>query len=242
MLRHPQVWIMSDDMYEHLVFDGFTHATMAAVQPALRDRTLTISGVSKTYAMTGWRVGFAAGPRPLIKAMTTMQGHATAGVSGINQAAAAAALDGPQDSVAVQADAYRRRRDLVVDALNQAPGVQCHRPEGAFYVYPNIAGCLGRTTPAGARIGHGRGFRARPAGGAPRGAGPRRRVRHEPLPADQLRDRRRVPGRGVPPHPGVLRRPAMIPAITRAPRQSGAPPSRPREREKPCRQPELLPA
>ncbi len=152
MLRHPHVWIMSDDMYEHLVFDGFKHATMAAVQPALRDRTLTISGVSKTYAMTGWRVGFSAGPRRLIRAMMAMQGHATAGVSGITQAAAVAALDGPQDSVAVQADAYRRRRDLVVDALNQAPGVLCHRPEGAFYVYPNIAGCLGKTTPAGTRI------------------------------------------------------------------------------------------
>ncbi len=149
MLRHPHVWIMCDDMYEHLVFDGFQHATMAAVQPALRDRTLTVSGVSKTYSMTGWRVGFAAGPKPLVKAMVSMQGHATAGVSGINQAAAAAALDGPQDSVAVQAAAYARRRDLVVDALNQADGIRCHRPEGAFYVYPNVAGCLGKTTPAG---------------------------------------------------------------------------------------------
>ena len=152
MLRHPHVWIMCDDMYEHLVFDGFQHATMAAVQPALRDRTLTVSGVSKTYAMTGWRVGFAAGPKPLVKAMIAMQGHSTAGVSGINQAAAVAALDGPQESVAIQADAYRRRRDLVVDALNQAPGMRCHRPEGAFYVYPNIAGCLGKTTPAGTRL------------------------------------------------------------------------------------------
>ncbi len=152
MLRHPHVWIMSDDMYEHLVYDGFRHATLAAVQPALRDRTLTVSGVSKTYAMTGWRVGFAAGPRPLVKAMSTMQGHATAGVSGIAQAAAAAALDGPQESVAVQAAAYRRRRDLVVDALNDAPGLACHRPQGAFYVYPSIAGCLGRTTPGGIRL------------------------------------------------------------------------------------------
>ncbi len=149
MLRHPHVWIMCDDMYEHLVFDGFQHATMAAVQPALRDRTLTVSGVSKTYSMTGWRVGFAAGPQTLIKAMVAMQGHATAGISGVNQAAAAAALDGPQDSVAVQAAAYARRRNLVVDALNQAPGIRCHRPEGAFYVYPNIAGCIGKTTPAG---------------------------------------------------------------------------------------------
>ena len=152
MLRHPHVWIMSDDMYEHLLYTGAPHATMAAVVPALRDRTLTITGVSKTYAMTGWRVGFATGPKPLIKAMVAMQGHATAGVSGINQAAAAAALDGPQDSVAVQAAAYERRRDMVVEMLNAAPGIACHKPEGAFYVYPNIAGCLGKTTPAGTRI------------------------------------------------------------------------------------------
>ena len=152
MLRHPHVWIMCDDMYERIVFDGFQHATMAAVQPALRDRTLTVSGVSKTYAMTGWRVGFAAGPKPLIKAMVSMQGHATAGVSGITQAAAAAAMDGPQDQVPMMAAAYRQRRDLVVDALNRAAGIRCHRPEGAFYVYPNIAGCLGKTTPAGKRL------------------------------------------------------------------------------------------
>ena len=152
MQRHPHVWVMSDDMYEHLVYDGFRHATLAAVQPALRDRTLTVSGVSKTYAMTGWRVGFAAGPRPLIRAMSAMQGHATAGVSGITQAAAGAALDGPQDSVAAQAAAYRCRRDLVVGMLNEARGMACHRPEGAFYVYPSIAGCLGRTTPGGVRL------------------------------------------------------------------------------------------
>ena len=152
MLRHPHVWIMSDDMYEHLVFDGFKHATMAAVEPRLRDRTLTVSGVSKTYAMTGWRIGFGAGPRGLIKAMVNMQGQVAAGVSTVGQAAAAAALDGPQDEVPRMVEAYRRRRDLVVDALNQAPGMVCHRPEGAFYVYPNIAGCLGKTTPAGVRL------------------------------------------------------------------------------------------
>ena len=149
MLRHPHVWIMSDDMYEHLVFDG-THVTMAAVVPALLDRVLTVTGVSKTYAMTGWRIGFAAGPRHLVKAMVNMQGQVAAGVSTVGQAAAAAALDGPQDAVPVMAAAYRRRRDLVVDALNTAPGILCHRPEGAFYVYPNIAGCLGKTTPGGA--------------------------------------------------------------------------------------------
>ena len=149
MLRHPHVWIMSDDMYERLVYGDFQHATMAAIVPALRDRTLTVSGVSKTYAMTGWRVGFAGGPKPLIRAMVAMQGHGSAGVSGITQAAALGALEGPQDSIAVQVAAYKRRRDLVVDALNTAPGVFCHRPEGAFYVFPNIAGCLGKTTPGG---------------------------------------------------------------------------------------------
>jgi aspartate aminotransferase len=152
LLRHPHVWVMCDDMYEHLIYDGFQHATMAAVEPRLRDRVLTVSGVSKTYAMTGWRIGFGAGPRGLIRAMVNMQGQATAGVSTVGQAAAAAALDGPQDSIAVQADAYRRRRDLVVDALNAASGIICHRPQGAFYVYPNIAGCLGRTSAGGRTI------------------------------------------------------------------------------------------
>ena len=151
LLRHPHVWIMSDDMYEHLVYDA-PHATMAVAEPRLKDRVLTVSGVSKTYAMTGWRIGFAAGPKALIKAMVNMQGQISAGVSTIGQAAAAAALDGPQDAVPEMQAAYRRRRDLVVDALNQAPGIQCHRPEGAFYVYPNVAGVLGKTTPAGKRL------------------------------------------------------------------------------------------
>ncbi|HTN10855.1 MAG TPA: pyridoxal phosphate-dependent aminotransferase [Acetobacteraceae bacterium] len=152
MLKHPHVWIMSDDMYEHLMYADFKYSTIAQIEPKLRDRTLTISGVSKTYAMTGWRIGFGAGPKDLIKAMVNIQGHATAGVSGITQAAAVAALDGPQEQVAEQAAIYRQRRDLVVDALNAMPGITCHRPEGAFYVYPNVAGCLGRTTAKGARI------------------------------------------------------------------------------------------
>ena len=151
LLRHPQVWVMSDDMYEHLVFEG-RHATMAAAVPALRDRVLTVSGVSKTYAMTGWRIGFAGGPRGLIKAMVTMQGHVSAGVSTVGQAAAAAALDGPQEAVPAMQAAYKRRRDLVVDALNRAPGMQCHRPAGAFYVYPSVAGCLGKVTAGGRRL------------------------------------------------------------------------------------------
>jgi aspartate aminotransferase len=149
MRKHPHVWILSDDMYEHLVFDGFQHATLAAVAPDLKDRTLTVSGVSKTYAMTGWRIGFAGGPKPLIKAMTVMQGQATAGTSTVGQAAAAAALDGPQDGVQVQIEAYQRRRDLAVQMLNEAKGISCHKPEGAFYVFPNVAGCLGKTTAGG---------------------------------------------------------------------------------------------
>ena len=149
LLRHPHVWVLSDDIYEHLVYDGFRHATLAAVEPRLRERTLTVSGVSKTYAMTGWRVGFAGGPRELVRAMVNMQGQATSGISTVGQAAAAAALDGPQDAVAAQVAVYRRRRDLVVSMLNEAPGLSCHRPEGAFYVYPGVAGCLGKTTPGG---------------------------------------------------------------------------------------------
>jgi aspartate aminotransferase len=149
MRRHPHVWILSDDMYEHLVFDGFQFHTFAQVAPDLKDRTLTVTGVSKTYAMTGWRVGFAGGPKPLIKAMTVMQGQATAGISTVGQAAAAAALDGPQDGVEEQIIAYKRRRDLAVDMLNAAKGISCHKPEGAFYVFPNVAGCLGKTTTGG---------------------------------------------------------------------------------------------
>lgn len=149
LLRHPHVWVMTDDMYEHLVYDDFEFCTVAEVEPRLKGRTLTVNGVSKTYAMTGWRIGFCGGPAALIKAMFNMQGQATSGVSTVGQAAAAAALDGPQDLVKERAADYRARRDFVVEALNACPGVTCHRPEGAFYVFPNIAGCLGRRTPKG---------------------------------------------------------------------------------------------
>jgi aspartate aminotransferase len=153
LLRHPHVWVLTDDMYEHLVYDGLETSTIAAVEPGLKDRTLTVNGCSKTYAMTGWRIGFGGGPAPLIRGMFNMQGQATAGVSTVGQAAAAAALDGPQDFVKAHAEEYRRRRDLVVEMLNAAPGITCHRPEGAFYVFPGIAGCLGRTSRGGRRIG-----------------------------------------------------------------------------------------
>jgi aspartate aminotransferase len=152
MRRHPQVWILSDDLYEHLIYSEAGHATLAAVAPDLRDRILTICGVSKTYAMTGWRIGFAAGPRGLIKAMTNVQGHATSGASAVGQAAAIAALEGDQSQVAKQRAIYQQRRDLMVDALNRCDGIVCHRPEGAFYVFPGVAGCLGRVSKGGRRI------------------------------------------------------------------------------------------
>jgi aspartate aminotransferase len=139
-------------IYEHLLYDGVECPTMAAGAPNLRDRVLTVSGVSKSYAMTGWRIGFCGGPRALIAGIVNMQSQATSGACSIAQAAAAAALDGPQDDLARQREIYRTRRDLVVDALRQVPGMRCHRPEGAFYVFPNIADWLGRITAAGTRL------------------------------------------------------------------------------------------
>jgi len=152
LMKHPHVWVMTDDMYEHLIYDGFEFCTIADVEPRLKDRTLTVNGASKTYAMTGWRIGFCGGPKALIKGMMNMQGQATAGVSTISQAAVAAALDGPQDLVRERAEEYRQRRDLVVEMLNAAPGISCHKPEGAFYVFPNIAGCIGKTSKGGRKI------------------------------------------------------------------------------------------
>jgi aspartate aminotransferase len=152
MRKHPHVWILCDDMYEHLIFGGYDHATMAQVAPDLKDRTLTVSGVSKTYAMTGWRIGFAAGPKALVKAMVNMQGQATAGISTVGMAAAVAALNGSQDGAREQSVAYKRRRDIAVKMLNESPGISCHSPEGAFYVFPNVAGCLGKTTAGGRRL------------------------------------------------------------------------------------------
>jgi len=150
--KAPHVWIMSDDMYEHLIHNGAPNATMAAVAPDLASRVLTISGVSKTYAMTGWRVGFAAGPAGLIAAMSKIQGQSTGGVSPIAQAAAAAALEGPQDMVEVMRATYAARSRRVAAALNAIPGIHCPASCGAFYLYPNISGFLGKVTAAGTRI------------------------------------------------------------------------------------------
>jgi aspartate aminotransferase len=152
LLRHPDVWIFTDDIYEKLVYDGFKPATIVEVEPALRDRTVTMNGCSKAYAMTGWRIGFAGAPKALIKAMDKLQSQSTSNASSVSQAAALTGLTGPQDFIGEMVAVYRERRDLVVDMLNQAPGITCHKPEGAFYVFPSMRGCLGKTTAKGAKI------------------------------------------------------------------------------------------
>jgi aspartate aminotransferase len=153
LVKHPHVWVMTDDMYEHLNYDGFEFTTPAQVEPSLYDRTLTINGVSKAYAMTGWRIGYAAGPKELIKAIGVIQSQSTSNPSSISQAAAVEALNGPQDFIGTRAEAFKERRDLVVSMLNQATGIKCHKPEGAFYVYPSCEGTIGKTTPEGKVIG-----------------------------------------------------------------------------------------
>jgi len=147
--RHPHVHVMTDDMYEHLVYDGFEFTTPAQVTPELYGRTLTVNGVSKAYAMTGWRIGYAAGPEPLVKAMAMVQSQSTSNPTSISQYAAVEALNGPQDFIAERARAFHARRDMVVDMLNDAPGIHCHKPEGAFYVFPSCEGMIGRKTPKG---------------------------------------------------------------------------------------------
>ncbi|NDD08485.1 MAG: pyridoxal phosphate-dependent aminotransferase [Rhodobacteraceae bacterium] len=152
LLEFPHVWIMSDDMYEHLAFDGFQFATPAEVEPKLYDRTLTCNGVSKAYAMTGWRIGYAGGPKELIKAMGKIQSQSTSNPCTISQWAALEALDGPTDFLKSNNEIFVRRRNLVVDALNQIEGIECPKPEGAFYVYPSIAGLMGKITQSGKSI------------------------------------------------------------------------------------------
>ncbi|MDM0089643.1 MULTISPECIES: pyridoxal phosphate-dependent aminotransferase [unclassified Variovorax] len=152
LVRHPHVWVLTDDIYEHLLYDGKAFATLAQVVPALKERTLTINGVSKAYAMTGWRVGFGAGPAELIKAMVKLQSQSTSGTCSISQAAALAALTGPQDFVTTSRQVFQQRRDVVVAALNDIPGIRCHRPDGAFYVFASCEALFGARTPAGQTI------------------------------------------------------------------------------------------
>jgi aspartate aminotransferase len=149
LVDHPRIWVLTDDMYEHLLYDGFEFATIAEVEPRLKPRTLTLNGVSKAYCMTGWRIGYAGGPKPLIQAMAMVQSQSTSNPSSISQAAAVEALNGPQDFIAVHNAKFVERRDLVVAMLNQAEGIRCATPDGAFYVYPSCAGTIGKRTPAG---------------------------------------------------------------------------------------------
>ncbi len=152
LLRHPDVWVFTDDIYEKLAYEGFRPATVVQVEPRLRERTLTMNGCSKAYAMTGWRIGFAGAPVALIKAMDKLQSQSTSNPSSISQAAAIEALTGPQDSVAAMAQVYQQRRDIIVEALNRTPGITCHKPEGAFYVFPAIYGCIGKVSRQGRSI------------------------------------------------------------------------------------------
>ena len=152
LLRHPHVWVMTDDMYEHLAYDDFVFCTPAQVEPKLYDRTLTVNGVSKAYAMTGWRIGYAAGPKVLIDAIRKVQSQSTSNPCSVSQWAAVEALNGTQDFLAPNNTLFEGRRDLVVGLLNQAEGIVCPKPEGAFYVYPSIAGCIGKTSKGGVLI------------------------------------------------------------------------------------------
>jgi aspartate aminotransferase len=149
LLKHDQVWVLSDDIYEHLVYDDFAFTTPAQVEPNLKERTLTLNGVSKAYSMTGWRIGYGGGPEPLIKAISTLQSQSTSNPCSISQWASVEALEGPQDFLKDWVKAFQERRDLVVSMLNQAKGIDCPTPEGAFYVYPSCAGLIGKTTPKG---------------------------------------------------------------------------------------------
>ena len=152
LMRHPHVWVMTDDMYEHLTYGDFEFCTPAQVEPGLYERTLTCNGVSKAYAMTGWRIGYAAGPKSLIAAMRKIQSQSTSNPCSVSQWAAVEALNGPQDYIAANNAIFKRRRDMVVDMLNASEGISCLTPEGAFYVYPSIHGCLGKTSAAGTLI------------------------------------------------------------------------------------------
>ncbi|GGG22394.1 aspartate aminotransferase [Caldovatus sediminis] len=154
LLRHPHVWVFTDDIYEKLVYDGFRPATIVEVEPRLKERTVTMNGCSKAYAMTGWRIGFAGGPVELIRAMDKLQSQSTSNTCSISQAAAVEALTGQQESIEEMRKVYQRRRDMVVAMLNEAPGLRCHKPEGAFYVFPDMRGCLGKTTAGGRKIGN----------------------------------------------------------------------------------------
>jgi aspartate aminotransferase len=185
-MKHPHVWVLTDDMYEHLVYDDFKFTTPAQVEPRLYERTLTLNGVSKAYCMTGWRIGYSGAPEHLTKAMAMLQSQSTSNPSAVAQWAAVEALTGPQDFIAKHNAIFKERRDLIVSMLNQANGIQCPKPEGAFYVYPSCAGTMGKTAPSGKKLA-------------------------SCLP-HFVCDQDRRPGRGRQAHPALLRQPEIAAA------------------------------
>ena len=214
LMRHPHVHVMTDDMYEHLTYGGYEFVTVAQVEPGLYDRTLTVNGVSKAYAMTGWRIGYAGGRADLIKAMAKVQSQSTSNPSSISQAAAVEALNGPQDFIAERGAAFEQRRDMVVDLLNQAEGLTCHKPEGAFYVYPSCAGCIGKTTPDGKTIATDEDFVTYLLEGAGVAVVQGEAFGMSPFFRVSYATSTEAAARGVPAHPGGLRGVALVAALT----------------------------
>ena len=222
-MRHPHVWVLTDDMYEHLCYGDFEYCTPAQVEPRLYERTLTVNGVSKAYAMTGWRIGYAAGPEKLIKAMDMIQGQQTSGACSIAQWAAVEALNGTQEFIPERRKVFEERRDLVVSMLNQARGIKCPTPEGAFYVYPSCAGTIGLTAPSGKQIETDEDFVSElldaegvaVVHGSAFGLGPNFRISYATSTA--------LLEQAGQPHPALLRQPAL----TASERRDGVPPLRP---------------
>ena len=215
LLRHPHVHVMTDDMYEHLVYDDFKFFSPAQVEPRLYERTLTVNGVSKAYCMTGWRIGYAGGPEPLIKAMAMIQSQSTSNPTAVAQWAAVEALDGPQDFIPKHNKIFKERRDLCVSMLNQANGIQCPKPEGAFYVYPSCAGTIGKTAPTGKKLATDEDFVTELSGGRRRRGGAGHAVRRRPGVPHFLRHRDQRAGRSLHPHPALLREFAIAARVVR---------------------------
>ena len=221
LVRYPHVHVMADDMYEHLVYDDFQFYSPAQLEPRLYERTLTVNGCSKAYCMTGWRIGYAGGPEMLIKTMAMIQSQSTSNPTAVAQWAAVEALNGPQDFIAKHNKIFKERRDLCVSMLNQARGLQCPKPEGAFYVYPSCAGTMGKTAPTGKKLDNRRRFRHRVVGGRRRRGGAGHAVRRRTCVPHLLRHGDQRAGGSLHAHPAFLREFAV--GVIPGRRESGEP-------------------